>query len=145
MARGLFYYESKPYYGLIVPLVVPAVLLAFGVVCSYLSTDKVLRTFGNLGGLAKETAHQLGTPISSLLAWTELLHERSKETTDSTLTELAESMQNDLGAFAEDDCTLRYDRHPPPRTEVNLDDIFQEVQTYLKNGYRILAVVLRFV
>ena len=26
-------------------------------------------------GLSKETAHQLGTPISSLMAWTEILHE----------------------------------------------------------------------
>src|SRR5271166_2210754 len=27
-------------------------------------------------GLAKETAHQLGTPISSLMAWTELMKEK---------------------------------------------------------------------
>jgi two-component system, NtrC family, sensor histidine kinase KinB len=31
-------------------------------------------------GLAKETAHQLGTPISSLLGWVELLRERQLET-----------------------------------------------------------------
>lgn len=30
-------------------------------------------------GLSKETAHQLGTPISSLLAWTELLKSRHEE------------------------------------------------------------------
>jgi signal transduction histidine kinase len=30
-------------------------------------------------GLSKETAHQLGTPISSLLAWAEILKERLKE------------------------------------------------------------------
>jgi signal transduction histidine kinase len=30
-------------------------------------------------GLSKETAHQLGTPISSLLAWTELLKSRYEE------------------------------------------------------------------
>lgn len=30
-------------------------------------------------GLSKETAHQLGTPISSLLAWTELLKSRHQE------------------------------------------------------------------
>jgi signal transduction histidine kinase len=30
-------------------------------------------------GMAKETAHQLGTPLSSLMAWTELLKERSAD------------------------------------------------------------------
>lgn len=34
-------------------------------------------------GLAKETAHQLGTPISSLLGWVELLRERQLEATSS--------------------------------------------------------------
>ena len=28
-----------------------------------------------MGGLSKETAHQLGTPISSLMAWTTILKE----------------------------------------------------------------------
>ena len=37
-------------------------------------------------GLARETAHQLGTPISSLLGWIELLHDRVKEGTSPDLT-----------------------------------------------------------
>ena len=37
-------------------------------------------------GLAKETAHQLGTPLSSLMAWTELL--RGKEFTEQYATEV---------------------------------------------------------
>jgi|AGTN01.3.fsa_nt_gi Signal transduction histidine kinase len=37
-------------------------------------------------GLSKETAHQLGTPISSLMAWTEYL--RLKETSPQLLTEM---------------------------------------------------------
>src|SRR5690606_21170708 len=37
-------------------------------------------------GLAKETAHQLGTPISSLLGWVELLRERQFESpTDASV------------------------------------------------------------
>lgn len=44
-------------------------------------------------GMAKETAHQLGTPISSLLGWVELLHSRSDNAdTAATLVE----MQRDL-------------------------------------------------
>ncbi|MBR6843475.1 MAG: HAMP domain-containing histidine kinase [Bacteroidales bacterium] len=37
-------------------------------------------------GMAKETAHQLGTPLSSLMAWTELL--RGKEFTEQYATEV---------------------------------------------------------
>ncbi|MDP9076675.1 MAG: HAMP domain-containing histidine kinase [Bacteroidota bacterium] len=42
-------------------------------------------------GLAKETAHQLGTPISSLMAWIELMKERFSEN-DSLIVE----MENDV-------------------------------------------------
>ena len=44
-------------------------------------------------GMAKETAHQLGTPISSLFAWLELL--RAKENQPTTLSYLRQ-MDNDL-------------------------------------------------
>ena len=92
-----FYYERKPYYGLVVPFIVPIILLAFGVVCFLVyQRIKSYEHSAIWGGLAKETAHQLGTPISSLMAWTELLHERSSEKNDATLVELSESMQNDL-------------------------------------------------
>lgn len=43
-------------------------------------------------GLAKETAHQLGTPISSLMAWIELLKDKFNAEDDSLITE----MENDV-------------------------------------------------
>lgn len=43
-------------------------------------------------GLAKETAHQLGTPISSLMAWIELLKSRFNADNDSLIME----MENDV-------------------------------------------------
>jgi signal transduction histidine kinase len=43
-------------------------------------------------GLAKETAHQLGTPISSLMAWTELMKEKFNAEDDPLITE----MENDI-------------------------------------------------
>jgi two-component system, NtrC family, sensor histidine kinase KinB len=55
-------------------------------------------------GLAKETAHQLGTPISSLLGWVELLKEREDEARPADgkvllderfLTEVVTEMEND--------------------------------------------------
>lgn len=43
-------------------------------------------------GLAKETAHQLGTPVSSLMAWIELLKDKLKKEDQSLITE----MENDV-------------------------------------------------
>ena len=130
---GYFYYESKPYYGLIVPFIVPIILLAFGVVCFLVyQRMKSYEHSAIWGGLAKETAHQLGTPISSLLAWTELLQERSKETADPTLVELAMSMQNDLERLQKTTARFGMIGTQPPQTEVHLEDIFQEVQRYFE-------------
>ena len=49
-------------------------------------------------GLSKETAHQLGTPISSLLAWSELL--KAKYPNDNLLTEMGRDV-NRLRVIAE--------------------------------------------
>ena len=43
--------------------------------------------------MAKETAHQLGTPISSLMAWMELLKSRFKTDADKSL---VSEMENDM-------------------------------------------------
>lgn len=54
-------------------------------------------------GMAKETAHQLGTPISSLLGWLELFKTKCKsqdlkssDDSDLTLEQIADRMQTDL-------------------------------------------------
>ncbi|HEY7728619.1 MAG TPA: HAMP domain-containing sensor histidine kinase, partial [Candidatus Eisenbacteria bacterium] len=52
-------------------------------------------------GMAKETAHQLGTPISSLLGWTALLRERLAEGVDRAgLEEIAAELERDLGRLS---------------------------------------------
>ena len=130
--KGYFYYESKPYYGLlVVPFIVPTVLLAFGIVCFLVyQRIKSYEHSAIWGGLAKETAHQLGTPISSLLAWAELLHARSKETHDITLTELSESMQNDLERLQKTTARFGMIGTQPPLTQVNVEEVFEEVRSY---------------
>ena len=40
--------------------------------------------------MAKETAHQIGTPLSSLMAWLELLKEKNKNE------EIASEMEKDI-------------------------------------------------
>ena len=131
--NGYFYYESKPYYGLVVPFMMPFVLLVFGVVCFLVyQRIKSYEHSAIWGGLAKETAHQLGTPISSLIAWTELLCERSRSKEDATLVELAESMQNDLERLQKTTARFGMIGTQPPLTEVNLGEVFEEVQTYFE-------------
>ncbi len=45
-------------------------------------------------GMAKETAHQLGTPISSLSAWVEMLREKNEK--DSKTKEMIDEIQKDI-------------------------------------------------
>jgi len=48
-------------------------------------------------GMAKETAHQLGTPISSLMGWVELIRESAGSTgSPDGVTQMADEMQRDL-------------------------------------------------
>ena len=131
--KGYFYYESKPYYGLVVPLIAPVVLFAFGTVCFLVyQRIKSYEHSAIWGGLAKETAHQLGTPISSLLAWTELLHERGKEKNDAALAELSESMRNDLERLQKTTARFGMIGTQPPLTEVNMGEVFEEVRAYFE-------------
>ncbi len=46
-------------------------------------------------GMAKETAHQLGTPVSSLLGWVEVL--QSSDKNQVNLQEIAQDMRTDVG------------------------------------------------
>ncbi len=47
-------------------------------------------------GFAKETAHQISTPLSSLMGWIELLRERPDAGTDKEFAEALEFMENDI-------------------------------------------------
>ena len=54
-------------------------------------------------GLAKETAHQLGTPISSLMGWLDILEEKAN---DEELKSVYKDMQNDVQRLR--DITTRF-------------------------------------
>jgi len=70
------YYGASPiltklkYYPVAIVLVV---LLLGGVVYSFFVTSKISEQNKLWVGMAKETAHQIGTPLSSLVGWTEIL------------------------------------------------------------------------
>ncbi len=47
-------------------------------------------------GFARETAHQISTPLSSLMGWIELLREKPETEMDKELSEALESIENDV-------------------------------------------------
>lgn len=76
-------------------------------------------------GLSKETAHQLGTPISSLMAWTQVLHETYPD--DELLPEMDKDVKR-LQMIAE-----RFSKigsQPELRPE-NLNDVVAHVVDYI--------------
>lgn len=69
------------------PLALIAILVLFGaLVWSYFKTSKVSAENRLWAGMAKETAHQIGTPLSSLLGWVEIM--RLDEVDEMTVTEI---------------------------------------------------------
>lgn len=76
-------------------------------------------------GLSKETAHQLGTPISSLMAWVEVLHETYPD--DELIPEMDKDVKR-LQRIAE-----RFSKvgsKPEPKPE-NLNELCQRVMEYI--------------
>ncbi len=132
--EGYFYYEIKSFYGLLItPIVLSTVLplFAFGSILVY-RRIKSYEHAAIWGGLAKETAHQLGTPISALLAWSELLDERSKETGDQELVELSTNMQNDLERLQKITTRFGMIGTEPTKTTVDLREVLADVLTYFE-------------
>jgi signal transduction histidine kinase len=77
-------------------------------------------------GMSKETAHQLGTPISSLLAWIELL--KSRESDNTLLNEVSKDV-NRLEKITE-----RFSRigSAPVLKEVNICQVLLNASEYLR-------------
>ena len=76
-------------------------------------------------GLSKETAHQLGTPISSLMAWTEIL--RSTYPNDNLIPEMSKDVKR-LEIIAE-----RFSKigSLPETTSENLNDTLSRIVDYI--------------
>lgn len=74
--KNLIYYGNSPllnklkYY----PLALLLIIVLFGSVVFFFYRSSKIATQNKLwSGMAKETAHQIGTPLSSLVGWTEIL------------------------------------------------------------------------
>lgn len=87
-------------------------------------------------GLSKETAHQLGTPISSLMAWMEILREKYADD------ELIPEMSKDVSRLQ-----LIADRFSkigsmPELEEENLNEVLNHVVTYIERRTSSKVVIL---
>ncbi len=78
-------------------------------------------------GMAKETAHQLGTPISSLLAWAELVKLSSKDEV------MIEEINKDIGRL--EMIATRFSKigSAPVLVLENISESVQEAVLYIKN------------
>lgn len=81
-------------------------------------------------GMAKETAHQLGTPISSLLGWAELL-KLNYNNPDKVL-DISEELTNDLSRLNK--ITQRFSKigSKPELREANVYEVISKVITYFQ-------------
>ncbi len=133
--QGTLYYETKRYYKLrfIAPFLLCVAFPTVGITCLLIYRRiKTYETAAVWGGLAKETAHQLGTPISALLGWTELLSEWGRETHDSTLAQLAVDMRGDIQRLQKTTERFGMIGTQPPITAVELGNVFNEVLAYFE-------------
>ncbi len=90
-------------------------------------------------GLSKETAHQLGTPISSLMAWTEILKETHPD--DPLIPEMDKDVKR-LQLIA--DRFSKIGSLPEP-VETNLKEIMQHVVDYMdRRTSRKVQMIRRF-
>ena len=82
-------------------------------------------------GMARETAHQLGTPISSMMGWVELLRHQLC-TSDSKVVETLHDMDNDLQRLQK--IANRFSRigSKPDLKAENLIEIIEKVISYFQ-------------
>lgn len=134
LREGFFYYEATRYYGImIMPIVLVSVFATFLVV-GFLSYRRIRfsEQAALWGGLARETAHQLGTPISSLMGWLELLSARNRGDDDETVADIYANMHNDLTRLQK--ITARFGKigSEPQKTKVNVNEVIGDVVSYFK-------------
>ena len=132
--QGYLYYEVIPDYGIFVMPVVLVAVFSTILIVSFLSYRRIktVEQASIWGGLAKETAHQLGTPISSLMGWIELSMELNKQKGDDRTSEIYANMQSDLTRLQR--ITERFGKigSYPQQTRININSVINEAVAYFQ-------------
>ncbi|MEJ6661996.1 MAG: HAMP domain-containing sensor histidine kinase [Bacteroidia bacterium] len=130
--KQLIYYENStllnqlriyPYFQLaVIALFLAMSYFAF----SYSRTSEQNKVWA---GMSKETAHQLGTPISSLMAWLDYLKESDAEVPQKVITEMEHDMDR-LGLITE-----RFSKigSEPSLTIFSLYEVIEESVRYINS------------
>ncbi len=109
------------------PMVLLCVISLF-IIIAYIAFSNARKSEQNRvwNGLAKETAHQIGTPLSSLMGWLELLRAKDVDA------EMVEEMEKDINRL--NTITDRFSKigSKPSITEQNIEEITEEAVSYLK-------------
>jgi NtrC-family two-component system sensor histidine kinase KinB len=81
-------------------------------------------------GMAKETAHQLGTPLSALLGWTQLLKDQVKEGKTEDIASSVNEMEEDLKRLSK--VTERFSKigSKPVLENVSIADVLDRTVSY---------------
>lgn len=128
--RQYVYYENSPLVSQLryFPYVqLTVILLFFALVYALFSYSRRAEQNQVWVGLAKETAHQLGTPLSSLIAWVEYLK------LDENIEEgIVEELEKDIKRF--ETITARFSSigSTPTLKEENIKEILEESISYLQ-------------
>lgn len=128
--RGLVYYNNSNLLRQLTyfPYALMAILTALGVL-AYLAFSSSRRAEQNRVwvGLAKETAHQLGTPMSSLLAWVEYMRSDPAQYDGSITDEIEKDVQR------LETITARFSSigSVPTLKEEDLNEVVQQFTGYL--------------
>ena len=127
------YYQYSNLYKLITWFpVIQVLLIALFILFGYIIFNSVRRAEQNRvwAGMAKETAHQLGTPISGIMGWTEYLKSMTELTDDQR--SAVHELENDIAKLE-----LVADRFSkigstPVLQITNIDDVLWESIAYIK-------------
>jgi signal transduction histidine kinase len=135
-----FYYSHSKLVDLLRFFPLISVLIVFGVVIiAYLAFNAARNNEQSLVwvGMARETAHQLGTPISSLLAWMELL-KLNKEYPD-VIEDTANEIENDIDRL--NTIATRFSKigSQPDMKLINISEIIDDVCQYYERRLPHLA------
>ncbi|HEX2693926.1 MAG TPA: ATP-binding protein [Gemmatimonadaceae bacterium] len=136
---GAVHYGNTPLVrGLILIPLLQSILIAIVLIAGAYA----LRTRGRAdreqiwAGMARESAHQLGTPLSSISGWIELLRETEPEPTTSAALDHMEADLERLKRVAH-----RFERigRPPRQEPVDLGDLVDRVASYFRARVPTLA------
>lgn len=126
----VYYHESAALQQLRIFPYIQLSLIALFLIIAYTIFNTIRKSEQNLVwvGMAKETAHQLGTPISSLMGWIELLKMRYEAENDNTLTEMERDVKR-LETVAD-----RFSKigSAPSLSNYNIYQVIQEFINYFK-------------